>query len=100
MQTDFTHVKEFEVKIGGEVFEHMLCHVVLPYSNWEWVTVCHSESMPALKRGVPRIMVKVKITLKTRKVTYEGNEHTNWRSNKIFIHKKPDTHDLFPAQDR
>ena len=52
MQTDFTHVKEFEVRIGGEVFEHMLCHVVLPYSNWEWVTVCHSESMPALKRGV------------------------------------------------
>ena len=28
------------------------CHPVLPYSNWEWATVCHSESMAAIKRGV------------------------------------------------
>ena len=34
------------------MFSHMLCHVVLPYSNWEWASVCHSESMMALKRGV------------------------------------------------
>ena len=59
MQTDFTHVKEFEVRIGGEVFEHMLCHVVLPYSNWEWVTVCHSESMSALKRGVQQAVFQL-----------------------------------------
>lgn len=22
--------------IGGERFEHLICHPVLPYSNWEW----------------------------------------------------------------
>ncbi len=33
MQTDFTHVKEFEVRIGGEVFKHMLCHTVSPYTQ-------------------------------------------------------------------
>ncbi len=38
--------------IGGEPFVHMLCHVVLPYSNWGWVTVCRSESLSALKRGL------------------------------------------------
>lgn len=52
MQTDFTWAKDFGVTIAGEPFEHMLCHPVLPYSNWEWVTVCQSESMAALKRGV------------------------------------------------
>jgi len=52
MQTDFTHAGELEVTIGGEPFAHMLCHCVLPYSNWEWATVCQSESMAALKRGV------------------------------------------------
>jgi hypothetical protein len=52
MQTDFTWATDLGVTIGGEAFPHMLCHPVLPYSNWEWATVCHSESMAALKRGV------------------------------------------------
>ena len=52
MQTDFTSTNELKVTIAGEAFEHLLCHAVLPYSNWEWVTVCRSESMLALKRGV------------------------------------------------
>ena len=52
MQTDFTYGNELGVTLAGEPFPHMLCHPVLPYSNWEWVTVCQSESMAALKRGV------------------------------------------------
>ncbi len=52
MQTDFTHGTELEVTIGGEPLVHLLCHPVLPFSNWEWVTVCRSESMMALRRGV------------------------------------------------
>ena len=52
MQTDFTWCTELGVTIAGAAFEHMLCHPVLPYSNWEWATVCHSESMAAIKRGV------------------------------------------------
>jgi len=52
MQTDFTHGTGLEVTIAGEPFEHLLCHPVLPFSNWEWVTVCRSESMMALRRGV------------------------------------------------
>lgn len=52
MQTDFTCAAELKVTINGEPFRHMFCHPVLPYSNWEWVTVCRSESMMALKRGV------------------------------------------------
>ena len=52
MQTDFTWATLLEVTIGGEAFPHMLCHPVLPYSNWEWVTVCRSESLASLRRGV------------------------------------------------
>ena len=51
-QTDFTHATELGVTIAGEPFAHMFCHFVLPYSNWEWATVCLSESMAAIKRGV------------------------------------------------
>ena len=52
MQTDFTWGNKLGVTIGGETLRHMLCHVVLPYSNWEWATICRSESLAALKRGV------------------------------------------------
>ncbi len=59
MQTDFTWATELGITIGGEAFPHMLCHPVLPYSNWEWVTVCHSESMAALQRGVQSALVRL-----------------------------------------
>lgn len=59
MQTDFTWANELEVTIGGVPFAHKLCHGVLPYSNWQWATVCQSESMPALKRGVQRAVFRL-----------------------------------------
>ena len=52
MQTDFTWGTELGVTLCGVAFPHLLCHPVLPYSNWEWATVCQSESMAAIKRGV------------------------------------------------
>jgi len=52
MQTDFTWGDALEITIRSEPFKHMLCHPVLPYSNWEWTTVCRSESLAALRRGV------------------------------------------------
>lgn len=51
-QTDFTWTTELAITILGELFSHMLCVLVLPFSNWQWATVCLSESMTALRRGV------------------------------------------------
>jgi hypothetical protein len=51
-QTDFTDASGLRITIAGEPFPHLLCHFVLPYSNWEWATTCQSESMLALRRGV------------------------------------------------
>ncbi len=59
MQTDFTWAHKLEITIGGETFPHMLCHPVLPYSNWEWVTICRSESLSALKRGVQEAVFRL-----------------------------------------
>ena len=44
MQLDWTHALELGISIGGQRYDHLLCHVVLPYSNWEWATRCRSES--------------------------------------------------------
>jgi hypothetical protein len=51
-QTDFTSTAELAVTIAGQTFMHLLCVLVLPYSNWQWATVCLSESLAALRRGV------------------------------------------------
>jgi transposase len=51
-QTDFTDAGELSITIADEPFPHLLCHFVLPYSNWDWATTCQSESMLALRRGV------------------------------------------------
>jgi hypothetical protein len=58
-QTDFTWTTELAVTIAGQVFVHMLCVFVLPYSNWRWATVCLSESIAALRRGVQRALFQL-----------------------------------------
>ena len=58
-QTDFTHAVELGVTIAGQLFVHMLCVVVLPYSNWQWASVCLSESMAALRKGVQRALFQL-----------------------------------------
>jgi len=51
-QSDFTRMKELGITIGGELFDHMIYHFVLPYSNWEAGTICYSESFEALSDGL------------------------------------------------
>ena len=52
LQLDWTYANDLVVKIGGGAFPHLLCHAVLPYSNWEWAVPCRSESLLSLKVGV------------------------------------------------
>lgn len=59
LQTDFTSGNALEVTVGGQPLEHLLCNAALPYSNWQWATVCYSESMAALKRGVQTALFRL-----------------------------------------
>lgn len=52
MSTDCTHADELGITINNIPFPHLLCHCVLTYSNWEWATICHSESLLALRSGI------------------------------------------------
>jgi len=59
MQTDFTCMNELGITIGGEAFDHRVCHTVLTYSNWEWATICHSESLLALRKGLQAALIRL-----------------------------------------
>ena len=52
LQLDWTHARELAVTIQGEALDHLFCHCVLPYSNWEWATRCVSESFLSLVGGL------------------------------------------------
>lgn len=49
---DFTHMDSLSVTIVGEPFSHLLFHAVLPFSNWQWIRICHSESLLAVRSGL------------------------------------------------
>lgn len=59
MQTDFTDARRLGITIAGKLLVHLLCHMVLPHSNWQWATVCFSESMSALRRGVQEAIFRL-----------------------------------------
>jgi transposase len=59
MQTDFTSMNSLAITIAGTPYEHLLCHSVLPYSDWSWGTPCRSESLAALKQGVQAALVRL-----------------------------------------
>jgi hypothetical protein len=52
MQLDWTHAEDLGVTLGRGAFPHLLCHAVLPYSNWQWAVPCRSESILSLKLGL------------------------------------------------
>ncbi len=59
MSTDCTHMDELGITINGEPFSHLLCHCVLPFSNWQWATICHSESLLALRTGIQAALIRL-----------------------------------------
>jgi len=90
-QTDFTWATELGITILGAAFAHMLCHFVLPYSNWQWVTVCASESMTALKRGVQSALFRL-----GRRPTWHQTDNSTAATHEIAKRmdaSDDDTHD-------
>jgi hypothetical protein len=51
-QSDFTSMNAIEITLSGLRFPHLLYHFVLPYSNWEYVQICFSESFESLSAGL------------------------------------------------
>jgi hypothetical protein len=52
LQMDWTHAAELAITLSGQPYDHLLCHCVLPHSNWEWATPCLSESLLSCKQGL------------------------------------------------
>jgi hypothetical protein len=51
-QSDFTHMTDLGITLGGVLFPHLVFHLVLTYSNMEALHVCLSESFESLAEGI------------------------------------------------
>lgn len=58
-QSDFTHMGKLGVTIGGVLFDHLIYHFVLTYSNWEAGSICFSESFESLSDGLQQALYKL-----------------------------------------
>ncbi len=52
LQLDWTYARELAVTVQGQTLDHLFCHCVLPYSDWQWATRCISESFLSLVAGL------------------------------------------------
>ena len=58
-QSDFTRMGSIGITIAGQLFDHMVYHFVLTYSNWETGTVCFSESFESLSEGLQNALFEL-----------------------------------------
>jgi hypothetical protein len=58
-QSDYTHCSELEILIDNQPFPHLLYHFMLPYSRWEFVWICHTESFETLTKGYELAVAKL-----------------------------------------
>ena len=52
LQLDFTWMNSLHITLEDTPFNHMLCHSILPFSKWQWATICHSESIASIRDGL------------------------------------------------
>jgi hypothetical protein len=95
-QSDFTHMTDLGVTLGGVAFAHMVFHMVLTYSNREAITLCFSESFEALAEGiesclwqlggVPKAHRTDQLTAAVQRLDAEGRRDWNARYAALLAH--------------
>jgi hypothetical protein len=58
-QSDWTVMDSLGITLGGQLFSHRLFHFMLPYSQWEAVMICHTESFDTLTQGFEKAVFEL-----------------------------------------
>ena len=95
-QSDFTHMTDLDVTLGGLAFPHLVFHLVLTYSNVEAVQICLSESFESLAEGlesclwqiggVPRQHRTDHLSAAIRPLDVAGREQATTRYKALMAH--------------
>ncbi|HEV2321997.1 MAG TPA: IS21 family transposase [Gammaproteobacteria bacterium] len=77
--SDFTHMSSPDIRVGGQAFPHLLYHFVLTYSNWEWASICFSETLEALSEGLQDALFALGGAPKSHRTDRMGVAVINWK---------------------
>jgi transposase len=58
-QLDWLDMNKHQIEINGEIYKHKLIHFTLNHSNIESVTICRSESILSIKKGLRDFLYRV-----------------------------------------
>jgi len=58
-QLDWMDMNKFAIEINGQFFKHKLTHFTLNHSNIESATICRSESILSIKKGLRDFLYRV-----------------------------------------
>jgi transposase len=58
-QSDWTFMNDLNITIVGQHLKHNLFHFMLPYSCWESIDICYSESFDSLARGYNKAVTEL-----------------------------------------
>ena len=84
MQLDWTHAKELAVTRAGQPLDHLLCHCVMTYSNWQWAIRCQSESFLSLVSGLQASLGRL-----GKKPRYLGTDNSSAATHEIGTGTSP-----------
>lgn len=93
---DFTHGTSLGVTIGGRLFEHLLFHLVLSFSDWIWARIVFGETFEALVSclqdalwelgGVPEVVRHDNLSAATHELRRTGGRALNRRFAEVLDH--------------
>lgn len=58
-QSDYTRMGSIGITINNQLFDHLIYHFTLAYSNWETGTICFSESFESLSEGLQNALFEL-----------------------------------------
>jgi hypothetical protein len=58
-QSDWTYMDDLQITIAKQPFPHLLFHFMLPFSQWEDVMICYTESFETLSKGYAQAVTKL-----------------------------------------
>lgn len=86
-QSDWTIMDSLEVTIAGIAFSHRLFHFMLPYSQWESIMLCDTESFDTLTQGFEKAVFELGGVLPTHRTDNLTAATQKSGSSRIFTER-------------
>lgn len=86
-QSDFTCMNELHITINGQYFKHILFHFMLPYSRWESIAICFSETFDNLIHGFEKAVWELGCVAPEHRTDNLSAAVKNMGSRKLFTER-------------